>query len=106
MARYAAEGVPVDPGAIGYAQWSQISSLLVNLWLVVASVVLFAANMLIGFNSIPSLMASGHIPNSVGKTRPLFYTLAVFFFGLAVFFLVRVIDRADVLRDFWPDYWI
>ena len=106
MARYAAEGVPVDPDAIGYAQWSQIGSLLVNLWLVVVSVVFFAANMLIGFNSIPSLTASGHLPDRVGKVRPLFYALSVFFFGLAVYFLVRVIDRADVLRDFWPDYWI
>ena len=96
----------MDPGPIGYDQWSEISSLLVNLWLVVISVVLFAANMLIGHNSIPSLTASGHVPARVGKTRPLFYALSLLFFGLAVYFLVRVIDRADVLRDFWPDYWI
>ena len=96
----------MDPVAIGNAQWGEIGSLLVNLWLVVLSVVLFATNMLIGVNSIPSLMASGHIPDSMGKTRPLFYALSSFFFGVAVYFLVRVIDRADVLRDFWADYWI
>lgn len=96
----------MDPGAIGYDQWSQISSLLVNLWFVVGSIVLFSANMIVGNNMIPSLTASGDLPDRVGKTRPLFYAFSILFFGLAVFFLVRVIDRADVLRDFWPDYWI
>ena len=96
----------MDPSAIGYDQWSQISSVLVNLWFVVASIVLFSANMLVGNNMIPSLTASGDLPGTVGKTRPLFYAFSILFFGLAVYFLVRVIDRADVLRDFWPDYWI
>ena len=96
----------MDPSPIGYDQWSQISSLLVNLWLVVASVVLFAANIIIGHNSIPSLTASGDVPASVGKTRPLFYALSLFFFGLAAYFMVQVINRADVLSDFWPVYWI
>jgi hypothetical protein len=96
----------LDPGAIGSAQWSEIGSLLANLWLVVLSIVLFASNVLIGVNSIPSLTASGHLPESIGKVRPLFYALALLFFGAAVFFLIRVIDKADVLRDFWPNYWI
>ena len=96
----------MDPVAIGNAQWSEIGSLLVNLWLVVLSVVLLATNVLIGVNSIPSLLASGHIPESIGKIRPVFYALALFFFAAAVFFMIRVIDRASVLRDFWPDYWI
>ena len=96
----------MDPGAIGNAQWSEISSLLINLWLVVLSVVLMATNVIIGVNSIPSLMATGHIPESLGKTRPLFWVFSLAFFGAAIFFLVRVIDHADVLRDFWAHYWI
>ena len=96
----------MDPGPIGSAQWSEIGSLLANLWLAVLSVVLFATNVIIGVNSIPSLLASGHVPQGVGKMRPLFYALALIFFAAAAFFISRAVDKADVLRDFWPDYWI
>ena len=96
----------MDPAAIGSPEWREIGKMLTNLWVVVLFVVLFAANVILGHNSIPSLVATGHIPVTWQKTRPVFYALAFVFFGLAVFFLYRVVVFAGVLRDFWPDYWI
>ena len=96
----------MEPSAIGSAQWREIGDLLTSLWVVVLLIVLFATNVLIGHNFIPSLVASSHLPRSTQKTRPAFYALAILSFALALFFLSRVVDLAGVLRDFWPDYWI
>jgi len=96
----------VDPAAIGSSEWRELGKMLTSLWVVVLFVVLFATNMLLGHNAIPSLVASGHIPNTWQRTRPALYALAVTSFGVAMFFLYRVVDMAGVLRDFWADYWI
>ena len=96
----------MDPGSLGSAEWSEIGKMLTSLWLVVMFIVLFVTNMLLGHNFIPSLVASGHIPDTWQKTRPPLYGLSIICFGLAIFFLSRVVDFAGVLRGFWADYWI
>ena len=96
----------MDPAAVGSSEWSEIGKMLTSLWAVVAFIILFATNMLVGHNFIPSLVASQHIPDTWQKTRPAFYALAIISFALAIFFVYRVVDLAGVLRDFWPDYWI
>ena len=96
----------MDPAALGSSQWSEIGKMLTSLWAVALFVVLFAANMLLGHNLIPSMVASRHIPESWQRVRPVFYALAILSFVLAVFFIYRVVDFAGVLRDFWPNYWI
>ena len=96
----------MDPAPIGTAEWAEIGRLLTTLWLVVLCIVLFATNMLLGHNMIPSLLASEHLPGGWQKSRPVFYLFALIFFGLALFFLARVVDFAGVLGVFWPDYWI
>ena len=96
----------MDPAPIDSAMWNEIGSTLSFLWLVVLFVVLFATNMILGHNLIPSLVASRHIPDKMQKARPIFYALALASFGLALFFLSEVVDSAGVLRLFWADYWI
>ena len=96
----------MDPAALGADEWRDIGSLLTNLWIVVIFIVLFAANMILGHNMIPSLVASKDVPRIAQKTRPVFYFFAVVCFAVAVLFLTMVIDDADVLRRFWADYWI
>lgn len=96
----------MDPTPLGTAEWSEISSMITTLWVVLLFVVLFAANMLIGHNCLPTLVASQHVPRSFQKTRPVFYLLALACMGVALFFFAEVVDYAGVLRRFWADYWI
>ena len=96
----------MDPTAIGLGEWREIGRLLTQLWVVVLFVVLFAANMLLGHNFIPSLVATQDIPESAQKARPLFYGLALVCLGVAAFFLSLVVDDVGVLRRIWSEYWI
>ncbi len=94
----------MDPAPIGPASWNEIGKLLTTLWIVVVFIVIFAANIILGHNLIPSFVESEHIPRIWQKARVLFYGAAAASFAVAMFFLSRVIELADVLRDFWPDY--
>ena len=96
----------MDPSALGPLEWSELGKLLVTLWMVVLFVVLFAANMIVGHNFLPSFVMSGHLPGYWQKARIAFYSFAVICIGIAVFFLIRVIELAEVLRKFWPDYYL
>ena len=96
----------MNPTALTNFEWTEIGRMLTTLWVVVIFIVLFASNMLLGHNFIPSLVASQHIPDSFQKVRPVLYGLAIIFFGLAVFFMIQVINLAGVLDRIWADYWI
>lgn len=100
------EQILLDPGFIGPASWSELSSLLRSIGLAVLFVVLFASNMLIGHNMIPSFIGSHHIGPQWGRVRPVLYAFAIVCFVLAIFFIGRAANFAGVLRDFWPSYWI
>jgi hypothetical protein len=96
----------MDPVALGPAQWSDLSKLLISLWCVAGFVVLFAANMLVGHIFIPSLVGSFHLPSIAQRARPVFYAIGLISIAGAAYELVLVIDLADVLETFWSDYWI
>lgn len=96
----------MDPAAIGADQWKEIGSLLTNLWIVVFFIVVFAANLILGHNMVPSLLYTKDVPQIAQKARPVFYLFAVVSFAVAMVFLVMVIIEADVMRDFWENYWI
>ena len=100
------EQIILNPEVIGPDSWRQLGQMQQSLGLAVVFLVLFASNMLIGHNMIPSFIGSHHIPESWGRTRPIFYAFAVIFFALSMFFIGRATDSASVLRDFWPVYWI
>ena len=96
----------MDPIALSNAEWTEIGKLLTSLWMVVALIIVFATNMLVGLVFIPSLVASQHLPSSLQKTRVLFYAGAIVSFALAIVFLLAVIDRADIIDTLFEDYWI
>ncbi|MBN18223.1 MAG: hypothetical protein CL758_01880 [Chloroflexi bacterium] len=96
----------MNPESLGINEWQQISKLLLSLWLTVIFVIIFAANMLLAHNIIPSLLESKHIPLSWGKTRKPMYAVAIISFGVALYFFSGVIRNASFLKSFWPDYWI
>ncbi len=100
------EQIFLDPGTISPASWSELGNLLRSVWLAVLFIVLFASNMLLGHNMLPSFIASGHLGTGWQKARPVLYTGAIISFGLAIFFIGRAANFAGVLRNFWPDYWI
>jgi hypothetical protein len=96
----------VDPAPLANPEWLDIGKLLSTLWGMVALVVFFATNILIGHIFIPSLVASGHLPEQAQKTRSAFYVLALASFGASLFLLSEVVDLAGVLRRIWEDFWI
>ncbi len=96
----------MQPAPIGAVEWSELGSMLFAMWMVVIFIVLFAANMIVGHNLLPSFIASGHVPQMWQKVRLFFYAAAVACFAIAVFFFVSVVQQAAVLEKIWPDYWI
>jgi hypothetical protein len=96
----------MDPTPLGYAEWTDIGGLLRNLWLIVALIIFFATNIIVGQIFIPSLVASHQLPVSLSQARPVFLVLAVVSFGLAVIVLAQTIALADVLERIYDTYWI
>ena len=96
----------MDPNSLGITEWQQVSKLLLSLWMTVIFVIIFAANMLLAHNVIPSLVESKHIPLSWEKIRRPLYIVAIISFVVALFFFSGVIRNASFLKTFWPDYWI
>ena len=96
----------MEPAPLGAEHWSELGSMLFALWMVVIFIVLFAANMLVGHNMLPSFIASRHVPESLQKARLFFYACAIICFLIAVYFFIRVVSEGAILNTFWPDYWI
>ncbi|MBM3944439.1 MAG: hypothetical protein FJ317_02985 [SAR202 cluster bacterium] len=96
----------MEPSAITSANWADLGHLLSTLWGVVALIVFFAANLLIGHVWMPSFIRSGHIPASLNKMRPMFYLVAIASFTGAMVLLGFVAKHAGVLREIFESYWI
>ena len=96
----------MDPASLGNYEWTEIGKLLINLWVIVALVVSFAGNMMLGHIFIPSLVASHHIPTLAQKARPIFYAAAVLSIAASFYLLYLVIGLSKVIDRFYADYWI
>ena len=96
----------MDPASLGNYEWTEIGKLLINLWVIVALIVSFAGNMMVGHIFIPSLVASRHIPPLAQKARPMFYAMAVLSVAAAAYVLYLVIGLSDVIERVYADYWI
>jgi len=96
----------MDPAPLTNFEWTEINRLLTNLWIMVALVIFFSTNLLVGHILIPSLVASYDLPSSIQKTRPGFYILALAGFIAVIGVLVVTIDLADVIPTIFDTYWI
>ena len=97
----------MDPNFIGPDGWSFISVFVRNIWFFVVSILVFATNMLIGHNAIPSLVGSKHLPESFQKLRIPFYAVATVAFIAALFFVYTSIQGArDAINLIYPEFWI
>ena len=96
----------MDPEFINSGDWRNIGNLLTFIWLLFFAAVGFGFNFLMAHAIIPSLIGSGHLPERVGKARPIFYGGAVLALALVVFALNRAAANAGFIEDFWARWWI
>ena len=97
----------IDPNYISAAVWADIKIFTHNMKFFVLFIIIFAGNMLIGHNAIPSLVKSRHLPASLSKLRPPLYLFAVVSFGAAIYFVVTAFAGGlDAIRAIYPDFWI
>ena len=97
----------IDPNYINAAIWADIKIFTQNIKYFVVFMILFAANMLIGHNAIPSMVKSHHVPAMVSKLRPPLYVIAVGSFVLAMYFVVTDFAGGwDAIISIYPDFWI
>ena len=97
----------IDPNYINAAILADIKIFTQNIKYFVVFMILFAANMLIGHNAIPSMVKSHHVPAMVSKLRPPLYVIAVGSFVLAMYFVVTAFAGGlDAIRAIYPDFWI
>ncbi|MBS20873.1 MAG: hypothetical protein CL739_02105 [Chloroflexi bacterium] len=97
----------IDPNYINSAIWADIKIFTQNMKFFVLFIIIFATNMLIGHNAIPSLVKSHHLPASVSKLRPPIYVVALISFAAAIYFVITAFTGGlEAIRAIYPDFWI
>ena len=97
----------IDPNYISAAVWADIKIFTYNIKFFVLFMIIFAANMLVSHNAIPSLVKSHHVPASLSKLRPPLYLVAVVSFAAAIYFVVIAFGGGlDAIRAIYPKFWI
>ncbi len=96
----------MDPNVISRSDWSDIGDFLFGLLFVPGMMILAAIFMLTAHAIIPSLVASGHIPQEFLKLRGPIYTLVLISFLASIAFLVFVAINADnSFGEIWSRWW-
>ena len=96
----------MDPEFITSADWARIGNLLHFFWYAVLCSIGFGFNFLLAHAIIPSLVSTGHIPQSVNKARRMFYIGALGFLSLVVLNLIIIASKLDTLTVIWDRSWI
>lgn len=100
----------MDPSQLSHVNWSDTGSILHFIWLIVIFVILFAAVMVMAHAVMPSLLASGHVPeglrNFVRKQRAPMYLTAIALLGVVAFWFYKATNAAHEIRLIWPRDWI
>ncbi|MYD37147.1 MAG: hypothetical protein F4X20_09155 [Dehalococcoidia bacterium] len=96
----------IDPQSLTAADWEQIETTLVYLWLLWLSVIGMALSLLVAHAIIPSLATTGHVGPRVERVRPIFYFAAALAAAIAIFAFVGFLTESDVLRTIYTKVWI
>ena len=96
----------MDPEYITKADWRDVGNLLTFFWLILLFAIGFGFNFLMAHAIIPSLISSRHLPQSVSKTRRVFYGGAFIALSLVVFAIGRAVVEARFLEGIWSRLWI
>ena len=95
-----------DPKALTSANWHDIHVWLTYFWTYLPLVVTFAVTMLTAHAVIPSLIATGHLPDSAARLRKPLSGFAFLVLIAAVVILVLGISQTLIIEDFWDRYLI
>ncbi|MEE9198616.1 MAG: hypothetical protein V3U26_02340 [Dehalococcoidia bacterium] len=97
----------MDPNFITRSDWADIGDFLLGLLFVPGLMIAFAFSMLIAHALIPSLVASGHIPQDYNKLRPVFYIIAFAALLGVISYVVFVALNADnSFGEVWSRWWV
>ncbi|MCY4575685.1 MAG: hypothetical protein OXC55_03650 [Chloroflexi bacterium] len=96
----------IDPQSLTSADWDQIQTTLVYLWVLWLSVIAMALSLLVAHAVIPSLATTGHIGSGVERVRPIFYVAAAIAAAIAIFTFVGFVTESEVVRTIYTKVWI
>ena len=96
----------IDPQSLTSADWDQIQTTLVYLWVLWLSVIAMALSLLVAHAVIPSLATTGHIGPRVERVRPIFYMAAAAAAAIALFAFVGFVTESEVVRTIYTKVWI
>ena len=96
----------IDPQSLTSADWDQIQTTLVYLWVLWLSVIAMALSLLVAHAIIPSLATTGHIGPRTERVRPIFYMAAAAAAAIALFAFVGFVTESEVVRTIYTKVWI
>ena len=95
-----------DPKALTSVEWNNIHQFLQWFWIYFPIVVTFAVTMLTAHAIIPSLVITGHLPESTQRLRLPLTGFAALVFIAGVVILVLGINATLDVRQVWPRFLI
>ena len=95
-----------DPKALNSTDWQNIHMFLQWFWIYFPIVVTFGMTLLIAHALIPSLVMTGHLPESTQKLRIPLTGFAVLLFAAGVVVLVLGVNATLDVRNVWDRFLI
>ncbi len=90
-----------DPKALTSVDWNNIHMFLQWLWIYLPIVVTFAITLVTAHALIPSLVSTGHLPESTQKLRIPLTGFAVLLFAAGAVILVLAINAELDIANIW-----
>jgi hypothetical protein len=95
-----------DPKALNSADWQNIHMFLQWFWIYLPLVLTFGVTLLTAHALIPSLIMTGHLPESAHKVRVPMTGFAALVFAAGVVILILVINAQLDVQNIWPRVFI
>ncbi len=95
-----------DPAAVNAVHWAQIGDWMHWFWAYFFTIVTLAFTFLTAHAIVPSLVASGHLPDKFLKLRQPLYVGVIALIGLAMLFLTWTVNNAHLLETLYNRFWI
>ena len=95
-----------DPKALTAADWQNIHIWLQWLWIYLPLIVTFVLTMVVAHAFLPSLVMTGHLPESVLRLRMPMTGFALVVLAAAIVILILAINQTLTVENFWDRYLI